>query len=256
MDVPAGAEPAVGSPEALFDRLLAADPSGPLLTFYDDGTGERAELSAKSLANWVAKTHFLLTDSLGLGVGEQAVVRLPVHWLAAPILLGCWFAGLEVLSRPSGTVAVAFADTPALAAVEAGEAAGASWPAADEVFAVSMLSMARPDRAPAGAEDFSTAVRPMPDAWQGVRARATPADPALDGASRSALAADGAAAAARLGLRTGGRLLWTSGWSGAADWVSSLLAPLAVGGSVVLVRNPDPAGYRRRVDAERITAEH
>jgi uncharacterized protein (TIGR03089 family) len=256
MDVHAGAEPSAGSPEALFDRLLAADPSGPFVTFYDDSTGERAELSAKSLVNWVAKTHFLLTDSLGLGVGDQALVRLPVHWLAAPILLGCWFAGLEVLSSPLGTdplsntAAVAFADTPALAAGEG------SWPVADEVFAVSMLSMARPDLPPAGAEDFSTAVRPMPDAWQSVRARATPADPALDGASRAALAAGAVAAAARLDLQAGGRLLWTRNWCGSADWVSWLLAPLAVGGSVVLVRNPDPDKYRQRVVAERVTAEH
>jgi uncharacterized protein (TIGR03089 family) len=250
MDVHAGTEPTVGSPEALFDRLLAADPSAPFLTFYDDGTGERAELSAKSLSNWVAKTHFLLTDSLGLEVGDQAVVQLPVHWLAAPILLGCWFAGLEVLSNPIKPAAVAFADTPALTAAEG------PWPAADEVFAVSMLSMARPDLPPAGAEDYSTAVRPMPDAWQSVRARATPVDPALDGASRAALAAGAVAAAARLDLQAGGRLLWTRGWCGSADRVSWLLAPLAVGGSVVLVRNPDPDKYRQRVGAERVTAEH
>ena len=94
MDLPTDSGPNPTSPEALFDRLLRTDPSVPLLTFYDDSTGERAELSAKSLGNWVAKTHFLLLDALGLSVGEQAAVRLPVHWLAAPILLGCWFAGL------------------------------------------------------------------------------------------------------------------------------------------------------------------
>src|SRR6185312_10821733 len=94
MDLPTGNGSNPTSPEALFDRLLRTDPTVPLLTFYDDSTGERAELSAKSLGNWVAKTHFLLLDELGLGVGEQAAVRLPVHWLAAPILLGSWFAGL------------------------------------------------------------------------------------------------------------------------------------------------------------------
>jgi uncharacterized protein (TIGR03089 family) len=253
MDVQASAQPAADSPEAMFDWRLATDPSGPFVTFYDDSTGERAELSAKSLANWVAKTHFLLLDSLGLGVGDRAVVQLPVHWLSAPILLGCWFAGLEVLSNPVGTAAVAFADTPALTAATAGTN---GWPAADEVFAVSMLSMAQPDRPPAGAEDFSSAVRPMPDAWQTVRAQAAPTEPALDGASRTALAAGAVAAADRLGLQPGGRLLWTRSWSGSADWVSSLLAPLAVGGSVVLVRNPDPDKYHQRVGAERITARH
>ena len=133
-------------------------------------------MSAKSLGNWVAKTHFLLLDGLGLTVGEQAAVRLPVHWLAAPILLGCWFAGLEVLSEPAGPVPVGFADAGALAERPL---------AADELYAVSLLSMARPDVPPPGAEDFTSAVRPMPDAWAGVRAQAGPDDPGLDGASRA-----------------------------------------------------------------------
>ncbi len=34
----------------------AADRARPLLTYYDDATGERAELSAITLENWVAKT--------------------------------------------------------------------------------------------------------------------------------------------------------------------------------------------------------
>jgi len=245
MDLPTASGPNPTSPEALFDRLLRTDPTVPLLTFYDDSTGERAELSAKSLGNWVAKTHFLLLDGLGLAVGEQAAVRLPVHWLAAPILLGSWFAGLEVLSAPTGPVAVGFADAAGLAEL-----------VADELYAVSQLSMARPDVPPPGAEDFTSAVRPMPDAWPGVRAQAGPADPGLDGASRAELVAAGLAAADRLGLAAGGRLLWTGAGTGPADWISWLLAPLAVGGSVVLVRNPDPDRYQQRAASERVTARH
>jgi uncharacterized protein (TIGR03089 family) len=245
MDLPTDSGPNPTSPEALFDRLLRTDPSVPLLTFYDDSTGERAELSAKSLGNWVAKTHFLLLDGLGLTVGEQAAVRLPVHWLTAPILLGCWFAGLEVLSSPAGAVPVGFADADRLAEL-----------AADERYAVSLRSMAQPDVPPPGAEDFTSSVRPMPDAWPGVRAQAGPTDPGLDGASRAALVAAGLAAADRLGLAAGGRLLWTGTGTGPADWISWLLAPLAVGGSVVLVRNPDPARYQQRATSERVTARH
>jgi len=247
MDLPTDSGPNPTSPEALFDRLLRTDPTVPLLTFYDDSTGERAELSAKSLGNWVAKTHFLLLDGLGLTVGEQAAVRLPVHWLAAPILLGSWFAGLEVLSSPAGPVPVGFADAAALEERPL---------AADELYAVSLLSMARPDVPPPGAEDFTSAVRPMPDAWSGVRAQAGPADPGLDGASRAELVAAGLAAADRLGLGAGGRLLWTGSGTGPAGWISWLLAPLAVGGSVVLVRNPDPDRYQQRATSERVTARH
>ena len=53
----------------------------------------------------------------------------------------------------------------------------------------------------------------------------------------------------------GGRLLWT-GDRRRPTGSSWLLAPLAVGGSVVLVRNPDPAKYRSRATAERVTARH
>lgn len=245
MGAPTGT--AASTPETLFTARLAADPGSPLVTFYDDATGERAELSAKSLANWVAKTHHLLLDSLGLQPGELAQVALPVHWLAAPILLGCWFAGLEVAGPPADPVAAAvlFADAPALAEL--------SWVPDCEVFAVSLLSMARPGEPPPGTEDYALAVRPLPDSWAGVHPQAGPADPALDGLSRAALAASAGRVAAELGLAQGGRLLWTGGWSSPADWVAALLAPLAVGGSVVLVRNADPAGVPARVRAERVT---
>ena len=72
------------TPEALFDRLLADDPGRPFVTYYDEASGERAELSRKSLANWVAKTHFLLQDELGLGVGDTALIALPPHWISVP----------------------------------------------------------------------------------------------------------------------------------------------------------------------------
>ena len=232
------------SPEALFGARLATDPAGPLVTFYDDATGERAELSAKSLGNWIAKTYSLLTDSLGLGPGDAAAVRLPVHWLAIPVLFGCWYAGLEVVTdRPA---AVAFADAD-------GAAVAATGGRGVRVVAAADGPTGTP---PAGAEDYTAAVRPMPDAWAGVRALAGPADPALDGTSRAELADAAQRRAADLGLASGGRLLWSRPWQQPADWLAALLAPLAVGGSVVLVGNPDPAALDRRAEAERVTARH
>src|SRR3546814_13660057 len=43
-------------------RRLAADPGQPLVTFYDDTSGERTELSVKTYANWVSKTANLYVD--------------------------------------------------------------------------------------------------------------------------------------------------------------------------------------------------
>ncbi|HEU5268962.1 MAG TPA: TIGR03089 family protein, partial [Jatrophihabitans sp.] len=114
------------TPETLFAARLARDPGAPLVTFYDDATGERAELSAKSLGNWIAKTYSLLTDSLGLGPGDTAQLSVPVHWLAVPVLFGCWFAGLAV--EPGRPSPVAFADAGS---------AGALAPS-EELFALSL----------------------------------------------------------------------------------------------------------------------
>ncbi len=236
------------APEQLFAARLAADPGSPLVTFYDDATGERAELSAKSLGNWVAKTHFLLMDELGAAVGDRAFVRLPVHWLAAPILLGCWYAGLEVVTDPAAAT-VAFGDAESLSALITPDDL-------DGAFAVSLRTMAMPSTPPPGMADYSSSVRPMPDAWATVRAQAGPADLALDGRSRAEVAEAAREAAGELGLEPGGRLLWSTPWTESRHWVAALLAPLAVGGSVVLVRNPDPAKAAARAAAEHVTVSH
>ena len=121
----------MSSPEALFAAVLAARPAQPLVTFYDEARGERSELSARSLGNWVAKTHFLLSDELGLGAGDAGFVDLPAHWISVPALLGCWTAGLEVVTDPA-RAAVAFVQ-PATAARAKG---------APDVFAVAPDSAA------------------------------------------------------------------------------------------------------------------
>ncbi|CAN5639067.1 TIGR03089 family protein [soil metagenome] len=237
-------EPASTTPEALFAGRLAADPGSPLITSYDDATGERAELSAKSVANWIAKTHFLLTDEVGAVPGQRVFVTLPVHWLAAPILFGAWFAGLEVVTDPA-SADVVFGDAPTLAGLEL--------PDVDDIFAVSLLSMARSAEPPPGALDYAAAARPQPDNWNSVRAQATASLPALDGVSRSQLAVQAGELAAEAGLANAGRLLYSGAEFGAAAWLLALLAPLAVGGSTVLVRNPDPEKMAARVISEQVT---
>ena len=99
------------TPEQLFSALVAGSPSRPFITYYDEASGERTELSVASLGNWVAKTHFLLTDELGLGVGDGALIDLPAHWLSVPCVLGALTAGLA-LTSDSATAAVAFVSGP------------------------------------------------------------------------------------------------------------------------------------------------
>jgi uncharacterized protein (TIGR03089 family) len=235
------------TPESLFAALFESAPSKPFVTFYDEASGERAELSAKSLANWVAKTHHLLTDELGLGVGDAALVALPAHWISVPVLLGCLSAGLS-LSDTAGTVStVAFVTDQTRP-----RAAGIP-----DVYAISTESAAVGFRGgdPDGTTDYVLAVRPHDDVWAGVHSPAAPGDDCLPGATRAEVVRAAAQRAKELGLAAGGRLLSTRDWAGPQDWVDAVLAPLAVGGSLVLVRNcPSAELLARRVEQERATA--
>jgi uncharacterized protein (TIGR03089 family) len=79
----------------LLARRLAADPGQPLVTFYDDATGERTELSVKTYANWVSKTANLYADELMLDPGDAIRIDLPPHWLGPVFLGAAWSCGLE-----------------------------------------------------------------------------------------------------------------------------------------------------------------
>ena len=76
------------------------DPAGPRITYYDDATGERIELSTATLANWAAKTANLLRDELGAGPDSRVAVLLPAHWQTAAVLFGIWYIGAEVVLGP------------------------------------------------------------------------------------------------------------------------------------------------------------
>jgi len=230
------------SPEAAFAAIVAAQPARPFVTFYDEKTGERSELSAKSVANWVAKTYFLLIDELGLGVGDRALVALDAHWITVPVLLGSWTAGLSV-TRAGTEADIAFVDPAHL-----GEAAGVT-----DVFAVDPTAAGRGfgGTEPAGTLDYVGAVRPQPDAWATVRATAGPGDPAIDGQPRRELMAAAQARADALGLAPDARLLTARPWLTTDDWLDTLVVALAVGGSLVILANADEATVARRAQQER-----
>lgn len=233
------------TPEQLFSELLATAPSRPFVTYYDEATGERTELSVKSLANWVAKTHHLLATELGLGVGDTAVLALSAHWISVPALLGCLTAGLA-LSPADPTADVAFVAPERMSA-----AAGVA-----DVFALgaARAAVGFASEAPDGALDYVTAIRPQADTWGSVSLPAGGADPCWGDLTREAAVAEARLRAGRFGLAAGARVLTTRDWDGPEDWLDTVLTPLAVGGSVVYVRNcADPAVLARRAEQERCT---
>ncbi len=83
------------------DRLLEGlrNPAAPLLTYYDERTGERIELSGTTTANWVAKTSNLLVDDLDAGPGTRVRVGLPTHWQSFIWLLSVWNIGAIITDR-------------------------------------------------------------------------------------------------------------------------------------------------------------
>jgi uncharacterized protein (TIGR03089 family) len=215
-----------------FLHAVAARPQQPLITFYDDATGERAELSGATLANWVAKTANLLVDGLGLAPGDLAYVRLPPHWQTAGLLLGCWTAGLTVTSDGRQTAAVAFVAEP----VE-------PLPAADEIYALALAPFGMPFRGapPPGTEDFIAHLRGHGDRMPPVATR--PDQVAIAGRTHASLATPVPELPARL-------LIDTQAYPDPVDW---LVRPLLAGSSTVLCRHTDPARVPERLDTERAT---
>jgi uncharacterized protein (TIGR03089 family) len=238
----------VAATDVLLAAALASDPAGPLVTFYDDASGERVELSAATLANWVAKTANLLQDDVGLLPGDRVAVLLPAHWQAAAVLLGAWSAGAVVTVDVTGAVA-AFTDARRAAAAAA----------VPEVFALSLASLGRGFDAglPPGARDYVVEVRAHGDRFA-PRSPVPDDAPALDLDGMVSTGADlveiARRRAAELGLFDHDRLLSTLPWEEPADWVDGLLVPLAARATLVLCAHTDPEALVRRVSAEHVTA--
>jgi uncharacterized protein (TIGR03089 family) len=237
-----------------FLRLaLADDPARPLLTFYDDATGERVELSVATLANWVAKTANLLQDDLAVQPGDRVALLLPAHWQTAAWLLACLAAG--VVAAPGGDPARA---DVVVAGPEALERARAC---RGERIALSLRPLgARFPTAPEGFTDYAVEVPGQGDRFTPY-APVEPSAPALELPAGEVLTGEqvvrrAGADAEALGLAPGSRLLSGLAWD---DWTglsAGLLAPLAAGGSVVLCRHLDrldAAAVERRRAAERVT---
>jgi len=226
---------------AILDPMLAADPVGPRITYYDDATGERIELSAVTLANWAAKTGNLLRDELGAGPASRIAILLPAHWQTAAVLFGVWWSGAEAVLDGSADIALCTTERmdEADAAVGGGEVA---------VLSLDPFGRPAPDL-PIGVTDYATAVRVHGD--QIVPERLP--GPALAGRSVDAILTDCESSVATRGLTSRDRVLSSASWTAPGELVDGLLAIMAVGASLVQVANPDPATLQRRIETEKVT---
>lgn len=242
----------IAPPQTLPDLLrreLAADAARPLLTFYDDATGERVELSVATFENWVAKTANLLADGLVAEPGSRLGLLLPLHWQAAVWCVAAWSAGLVVdLADPLGADVVVTGPDDLAHAAAAGVASGA------EVVALSLRPLGAPfaDPPPAGILDYGLEVAAFGDRFQPL-APPSATEPALVGEDGLALTQREIAGVDLGGLARGDRVLTATSYATWPALRAGLVRPLGAGASLVLCRNLDAGSLVDRLTAERVT---
>ncbi|MCN9244112.1 TIGR03089 family protein [Streptomyces sp. RY43-2] len=242
------------TPADLLRSALAADPARPLVTFYDDATGERVELSVATFANWVAKTANLLQGDLAAGPGDRVALLLPAHWQTAVWLLACASVGVVAdVGGDAGAADVVVSGPDTLDAARA---------CSGERVALALRPLGgRFPKAPDGFMDYAVEVPGQGDRFQAY----APVDPEESALIVAGAAFTGAevverarADAPALGLTgPGSRLLSGLSYDTWEGLSAGLYAPLATGGSVVLCRHldrSDEAAVAQRIESERVTA--
>jgi uncharacterized protein (TIGR03089 family) len=235
---------------AALDALLRREPARPLVTFYDDASGERVELSTTTYTNWVAKTAGLAQDELDAERGGLLLVDLPTHWLGAVWLGAAWSLGMTVTDDAS---ALGHADL--VVCGPDGVGTYAAHAARTQVVALSLrpLGARFAEALPVGVTDYGAVVLAQPDAFTAYDPPAGD-DPAWRGPSGTSTQATllAEAAAAQV-VDPQGRLLTGVNPCTRAGAVT-LLAPVVAGAGVVWVRHPAEDGWDRRAEQERATA--
>ena len=230
---------------ALLDPVLTADPARPLVTFYDDATGERIELSGVTTANWAAKTANLLRDECDVENGTPVAVLLPAHWQTMAVLLGVWWCGGQVVVEPAEAEWV-LCDADRVDLALAAEPAGGVVALSLDAFGRGITGL------PAGVIDYATEVRLHGDEfapWGPV----ADDEPALAGLSIAEVLAAARGRATELELTRNDRVISMAEWSTTDGLVEGLLTVLVAGASLVQCRNPNMTKLAARAAAEKCT---
>ncbi|GAA4109993.1 TIGR03089 family protein [Knoellia locipacati] len=128
-------------PADVLQQMLRSDSAKPRITTYDDTDGptrgERIELSARVLSNWVSKAANALQDEFDIAPGSAVHLDLPPHWRTAYWALATWSVGGAVAVGDTGGAdllvttdpgAAATSDSPAVLVTLAGLARSAAVP--------------------------------------------------------------------------------------------------------------------------------
>ncbi|MGW6281914.1 TIGR03089 family protein [Kribbella sp. NPDC055071] len=213
----------------LFAAAVRRDGGAPFLTYYDDTSGERIELSAVTTANWVAKTANLLVDEYDLESGETVAIGLPPHWLGVVWALSTWSVGASLTSGV-GTLAITGPDFTIRGS--------------RETVASALLPLGGRFREPVpeGIQDYGAEVYNHPDVFVPFDPP-SPTTPAYDELTHDDLI--------RTAEPVTDRILVTRDLV-SRDGLGLLVGVISGGGSIVLCRNLDPAKLERRVADEKV----
>jgi uncharacterized protein (TIGR03089 family) len=241
------------------------------LTYYDDISGERTELSYATFDNWVGKTANLLSEEFNAGRGSRVAVAVGGHWTAVVAAFACWRLGAcvvpipreqsmrldEVLRDARVDVVIAWEDL-----VEDLGRLGGAPPDRLPVIAVGpgfggrvttgvSTALAYGDEVLAFADDYDDPDVTLEDPALLVLPPWSGRDAAILLHQTNLLAA--ALTLGAWGLAGDDRVLSTDPLSPVDGLVLGQLAPFAAGGATVLVRDLDPATFARKVRDERVT---
>lgn len=261
--------------DELLPRALGSDAARPLLTYYDDATGERAELSVATFGNWVAKTANFLRDTIDIAPGERVAIRLPPHWQYAVWLTACWTVGAVAVPLRAESPEAAPRDETRDETRDAAAGAAVTVIADDDqppppgelvVLGLGPLGLPRSrderslaHRAGRGAFDYDREIHRHGDHFSRPDAAARrPEDVVLELDGRSlteaVLLQQVCEALTRWRVRRGDRILCARQLDTLPAILGGLLVPLAASATAVLCRRLDLARLPERVDTEKIVA--
>ncbi|MFC7486652.1 TIGR03089 family protein [Knoellia sp. CPCC 206453] len=230
-------------PADVLPQMLRSDSAKPRITTYDDTDGptrgERIELSARVLGNWVNKAANALQDEFDIAPGSIVHLDLPPHWRTAYWALATWSVGATV-STDAGDA------TPDLLVTTDNDTAAASdSPAVLVTLAGLARSAATP--VPQGVMDEAKELSTHGDQFVAYD-QPDDSDTALISRGERTAYADVLGSAAPRANSAERRHLTTTG---TADFLRACLALWTADGSVVLSRGEAPANVlaeRSRVE--------
>lgn len=213
-------------PVALLAARLARAGAAPLITWYDTDRDERVELSARTFANWVDKTVNLL-DDLGCAdapaVGVPVMLERPGHWVGLVWVLAAWQLGGHAVALDADALGAAGVDVAVFGPQVAGPLPGSITVACS----LHPFGLGLTEPIP-GVLDYREVIA-QPDAhWTAGR---PPVTAFIDAQGDHSLSEDAGLVEGRVLVRP------SSPWTTLAQ---ALLAPLAGGGSAVVVAGSDP----------------